>query len=93
MAFVWSRLIRGSGEHLLQPLAEGDVRIGQEMAIAVEDAGNAGVPGTNGDLLDGSTTSDPEADGGMAEVMQSQRVNVDGSRGRQPEALAEGRCS
>ena len=55
-------------------LDEGCFLLGEEMPVSIEDDADARVPGTGGDLLRVCSSRNPQRNGGMSQVVNTQRV-------------------
>jgi hypothetical protein len=76
--------------HGVQPIAEGGIRLRVQVAVAVKGEAHRGMPGSGGDFLGVGAGRDPQGDGRVAKVVDTQALEP-GVPGRwPPDASAEG---
>jgi hypothetical protein len=74
----------------VQPVAEGGIGLGIQVAVAVHGEAHRGMPGPGGDLLGVGAGRDPQGDGRVAKVVDAQAIQP-GVPGRwPPDASPEG---
>jgi len=56
----------------VQPVAEGGIGLGIQVAVAVEGEAHRGMPGAGGDFLGVGPGRDPQGDGRVAKVVDAQ---------------------